>query len=35
MSFAVTVAVTHQNWKLVVDNPTATVAHPLGLASRS
>ena len=31
MSFAVAVYATHKNWKKVVDNPSATPEHPLGL----
>lgn len=31
MGFSVVVFATHRNWKMLVDNPTATEAYPLGL----
>ncbi|MFZ5829317.1 MAG: hypothetical protein ACOY3P_04480 [Planctomycetota bacterium] len=33
-SFAVAVYATHKNWRLAVDNPTASPEHPLGLKQR-
>jgi hypothetical protein len=34
MSFAVCVAITHDNWKLKCDNAKETAAHPLGLTQQ-